>query len=378
MMLAAALSLLVLAVDIPHGTVIDKVDCTSDGSQNYALYLPSAYTPDHSWPVIFGFDPGGHGRNAVDRYHAAAEKYGYIVAGSNNSRNGSTETDRVVRTMLADITSRFAVDRKRMYTAGMSGGSRVAFAVALNADIAGIFASSAGYPDGKPRKTVPFAVFMTAGTEDFNHLEMRGIDRDLASPHRLEIFTGGHMWLSPELAMDGVEWMELQAMKSGLKARDEAEIDAILAKRAAAVAGSRIDKDTYLAAQAIAADFGGLRDVSPFASQAASLGKDKAVRAALKKDRDEDEQEIAKLAEARGLRAQLASDKTRSDALMQLNNFWKRLSDAAKKADDTPDRRVARRVLSELSMEVAEGDAADPEYQKIVRQYRMGRGGRPQ
>ena len=75
-----------------------------------------------------------------------------------------------VQAMTADLGIRFTIDARRIYTAGMSGGSRVALAVALgsNGQIAGVFASSAGWPDGKSRKLAPFPVFGTAGTEDFS------------------------------------------------------------------------------------------------------------------------------------------------------------------------------------------------------------------
>src|SRR4029077_10541019 len=130
--------------------------------------------------------------------------------------------------------SRFNIDPKRIYLAGMSGGSRVALFVALQSDsIAGVIASSAGYPDSRPRKALPFPIFATAGTEDFNHLEMRQLDSALTTPHHLAIFEGGHTWLSSALAVEAVEWMEVQAMKSGLKARDEQEIDRLFAKRTA-------------------------------------------------------------------------------------------------------------------------------------------------
>src|SRR5262245_3615917 len=135
-------------VDVPRGQVVPDVKCTADASQSYALYLPSSYSPNREWPVILAFDPGGRGRNGVERYQAAAEKYGYIVAGSNNSRNGSPETGKAVNAMSSDVFSRFNVDTRRIYAAGMSGGARVAFSVALGSQsIAGVMASSAGYPD---------------------------------------------------------------------------------------------------------------------------------------------------------------------------------------------------------------------------------------
>src|SRR5438093_557929 len=83
-------------------------------------------------------------------------------------------------------------------------GARVALGAALGSpqQIAGVIASSAGYPDGQFRKTLPFPIFATAGTEDFNHLEMRRLDAALTTPHHLAIFEGGHTWLSPDLAVE--------------------------------------------------------------------------------------------------------------------------------------------------------------------------------
>jgi len=354
---------------LPVGQVIPDVKCAKDPSQSYALYLPSNYTSDRSWAVILGFDPGGRGRNAVDRYQAAAEKYGYIVAGSNNSRNGSTETGHAAAAMGNDLFSRFNVDPKRIYTAGMSGGARVAFSVAFSSmKIAGVFASSAGYPDAKSRTTVPFPVFATAGTEDFNHLEMRQLDRDLTSPHYLAIFQGPHVWLSNELALTGVEWMEIQAMKAGIKPRDEREIDAILAMRMAAVDPTQVNKDTFLALQAIATDFKGLRDVSAISTRAAELGRNKLVREGLKKDTEEDEREIQLLRSIWSTEGRLASPGERADALSELRAQLRKLSEQARKPDDSTERRLARRTLSGLN---AGGHTTDADYLKIIREYRL-------
>ena len=362
-----------LAADPPAGQIIGDVPCAMDPSQSYALYIPSGYTPDRAWPVIFAFDPGGRGRNPVERYQAAAERYGYIVAGSNTSRNGQP-AGKAVAAMSGDVIARFHIDPKRMYTAGMSGGARVAMSIALNAQrIAGVFASSAGYPDGQLRKTLPFPVFATAGTEDFNHLEMRQVDAALTSPHHLAIFEGGHVWLSSELALEGVEWMEVQAMKSGLKARDDNELDAIFAKRTAAAGAAKTDKDALLAVQSIAADFEGLRDVSSFAARASALSKYKSVRDALKKDREEDDREERVLDDVRSMEGRLSSTDSRVNALVDLRQRWQALSLQAKAMTDSDERRFARRVLNTLSASI---ESTDPDYLKIVAEYRISRGGR--
>ena len=74
--------------DLPRGRIVDDVRCAADSAQGYALYLPSGYSPDREWSLLIAFHPGANGRAMVEKYRAAAEQYGYIVAGSNTSRNG--------------------------------------------------------------------------------------------------------------------------------------------------------------------------------------------------------------------------------------------------------------------------------------------------
>src|SRR5947207_8022137 len=192
------------AQELPRGEIVDDVRCQQDASQHYALYLPSYFNPSRQWPVILAFDGSGRGRQGVERYRAAAEKYGYVLAGSNNSRNGPWNVAiDAAAAMTADIKRRFPIDAKRMYMAGMSGGARVAIMLAQNSsEIAGVFASSAGYSTAF-HKSERFPLFGSAGTEDFNYREMRAVDRLMTSPHRVEIFEGGHTWLPVDMATSG-------------------------------------------------------------------------------------------------------------------------------------------------------------------------------
>src|SRR5690349_15033911 len=76
-----------LASGAVRGKIVN-ITCAPDPSQSYALYLPSNYSPDRRWPIIYAFDPFARGTVPVELYKRAAEKYGYIVAGSNNAKNG--------------------------------------------------------------------------------------------------------------------------------------------------------------------------------------------------------------------------------------------------------------------------------------------------
>ena len=262
-LLLAGFAPTLLAQDLPLGVVIDDVKCAADPAQSYALYLPSTYSPNRRWGLLIGFHPGGRGRAIVEKYKSAAEQYGYVVAASNNSRNGPWGVSMAaIKALVPELGTRFTVDPQRVYLTGHSGGARVAMHVALaNKSVAGVIASSGGYPDSQPRSKVTFAVFGTAGTDDFNYIEMRMLDRKLTSPHRLAIFPGGHTLPPDDVALEAVEWMEIQAMQAGRRPRDEALIDRLLERRRSRAAASAGVEAVHLL-EGLVADFKGLRDVS--------------------------------------------------------------------------------------------------------------------
>jgi poly(3-hydroxybutyrate) depolymerase len=104
------------------GSVVSSQTCAAKPEQRYALYLPSHYSPNKKWPIVYAFDPDARGEIPVKLMQEAAEHFGYIVVGSNNSRNGSwkVETD-AAQAMWNDTHTRFAIDDRRIYFAGFSG-----------------------------------------------------------------------------------------------------------------------------------------------------------------------------------------------------------------------------------------------------------------
>ena len=51
-----------------RGVVIEKVSIQSDPAQSYALYLPSSYTPEKKWPILYCFDPLARGSVPVEAF----------------------------------------------------------------------------------------------------------------------------------------------------------------------------------------------------------------------------------------------------------------------------------------------------------------------
>jgi tetratricopeptide (TPR) repeat protein len=187
---------------------------------------------------------------------------------------------------------RFATDPARIYTAGFSGGAHLAWALGQPAGaLAGVIATGGRFiPELLPERPT-YASFATAGDTDFNFQGTRRVDRALAArgaPHRLEIFQGPHQWMPRELAGLAVQWMELQAMRRGLRERDgqlvgtayRAELESARALEACGqvlAAGRRY--------QAIAQGFAGLADVSEPEAAATRLVALPAFAAAVEEER---------------------------------------------------------------------------------------------
>ena len=366
----AAVALLRSPQDLPRGQIIDDVKCAADPSQSYSLYLPSSYTPERAWPLLMGFHPGARGRDIVVKYRAAAEKYGYIVAASNNSRNGPWEVSaRAVTAMAADLGARFSTKPARLYTTGHSGGARVAVQVALMNPIAGVIASSAGFPNAQVKPRVKFVLFGTAGTTDFNYIEMKALDKTLKSPHRVVIFEGGHTLPPDDVAMEAIEWMELQAIKSGARPKDDDLTQALWQKRLSAIEAVQDAPRRVTLLQELTDDFRSAHDVKAQEQAAATLLRDSATRRALDRQRQSDRAEMQLLDEFSALEAGLGDDARRFDSLAGLKRLLVESQKKATSATDSPDRDSARRVLRIVTMGAAER-VADQEYLKLLQQYR--------
>ncbi|HEX3131434.1 MAG TPA: hypothetical protein VH394_29120 [Thermoanaerobaculia bacterium] len=252
---------------LPRGQVVEKVVTQADPSQSYALYVPTSYKPDRAWPILYAFDARSHGTLVAERFRAGAEKYGYLVASSNNSASDGPNTPNLaaMRAMWSDTHARFNIDDKRVYAAGFSGTVRFACNLALSApgSITGIIGAGAGFPfDTRPTKDTPFVFFGTVGERDFNYYEVMDLDEQmtmLGLPHRIELFPGTHEWMPEDLATRALGWMELQAMKKGLREKDPALVESLWASelaRAASFDPDPVEAQRFYAG--LAADFDGL------------------------------------------------------------------------------------------------------------------------
>jgi len=217
---------------VQKGVIIDNVACKKDASQSYCLYLPVNYDITRSYPIIYAFDPHGKGRIPVALMKKSAERLGFIIVGSNNSKNGLSEVEInvIASGLLSDTKLKLSIDTNRIYTAGFSGGARVAGMVAQGIrGVKGVIACSAGcQSDGKP---IGFDFICIAGTQDMNYFEVKQFSNYLKSsnqPNQLLVFKGKHQWPPESTLAEAIDLLNLYAMKGSLIEKNKSFVDEYL------------------------------------------------------------------------------------------------------------------------------------------------------
>lgn len=282
--------------ELPRGQVIPTIACAAQPDRGYALYLPSSYTPERPWPIVYVFDSRGidNGRDMIELFKEGAERFGFIVASSGDSSAvvPMEENFRSLSALWTDTHARLSIDDRRAYGFGFSGMVRFVTTAAIQAPgtLAGVIGASGGYPLGHPpsKKETPFPFFAMVGEKDFNYYELLDAETRLAAagiPHRVELYEGSHQWPPDALVTQALGWIELQAMKKGTRPRDPALIEALwkedLARSRTLEQAGRLWR-AWRTWKAIAADFEGLRDTSEAGKKVARLEAGDSFRAMLR------------------------------------------------------------------------------------------------
>lgn len=368
-----------LAQDAEHfspGTVIPKVVCAGNVQQTYALYLPSGYSSAARWPIIYVFDPGGRGPTAVEAIREAVEKYGYIVVASNNARNGAEAVSSdAAKAMWQDTQQRFAIDEHRRYFAGMSGGARMATALAIycNGCVAGVIANAAGFPQGRtPSGALKFAYFGAIGSADFNFLEFVDLRHELEASgmqYRIRVFQGWHGWAPPEVWQEALHWMDLQATRAGFLNRDKAWIQESYGEamqRASRLLEQRDVLEALREYSFTVRDFSGLTDIGSAEKQVNVLSGDKRLKNAQKQELAAADEQRRLISEPSAEIQALADGTLSPEQLMHLRSTFTNLLARTRAFQHTEDPQalIARRALSGLVVQALESGQSAMDHKK--------------
>lgn len=273
--------------ELPRGEMVEGLQCQTDPSQTYSLYLPSYYEPNRKWPALLIFDPRGRSVAAAELFREAAEDLGWILMSSNDTRSdGPMEPNiKAINALWPEIHLQYPTDYDRIYVTGFSGGAMMAWQLGyLSAEVAGVLAAGGRFEPSNFRERLNFPNFGVVGELDFNFLEMHEVHQQLVRwelDERLEIFPGPHSWMPAPLAREGLEWFELLAMRDGLREPDPERIERWY-ERGLNAARALEETNQLRAAAARYADlessFAGLRATSEAAAGSQRLAKAKELK----------------------------------------------------------------------------------------------------
>lgn len=359
-MAAASLPAQAPAESVITGRIIERIICQRNPRQSYALFLPSEYSPDTDWPIIYIFDPGGRGTLPLEHFLDAAEKYNYIIAASHNARNGPWKP--IIEAAYAvwlDTKSRFPIDPQRIYAAGFSGGSRAAslFSKIIDHPVAGVIGCGAGLAtEIRPGEIPPTIYCGIVGYQDFNYIEMVVLQQELAKQkvrHRMLYFTGEHSWPPPEICQRAVAWMEVVGMQHNIRPFDKGIVDNIFSQEfTLALDLERADRllDAAAAYTDLISTYQEYRDIGVITAKLAGLSASRKYLQQQKEHKERTKEELRLLKKHRNI--MYRSDPGRS-MRRELNNIFSdlevtnllRIENESKKASD---RQMASRLLLNL------------------------------
>ena len=283
------------------GTIIESIPCRTNIQHSYSYYLPSSYDTKKLYPLIIVFDAHARGTLAVSKFKNAAEQYGYVVVASNNSRNGVQDVNPVINSLWEDALGRFSIDNKRIYTAGFSGGARVAASVAIyKGGVKGVIGCAGGMPSVGQKLSKKFDFLGIVGLNDFNYQEMKTLDKALTDNSftcQLSTFNGGHEWPDSEILSSALEWLDLMDMKRGDLPVDDNLVRNYTETYANIVNESIMADEVYIAYQQynlLLKDLSGLYDISGYLKSYNELLKNPKVDEGIKAEANEKEAELDK------------------------------------------------------------------------------------
>lgn len=217
---------------LKKGIIINKVTVNDTISETFALYLPTNFEVSKKWPVVFVFDLEGHGKQALSMFRTAAEEEGYILAASNNVHDSLSISKNVLIStrMMSSLYSILPIQNNRIYTAGFSGGARLASLMpTFVRNINGVI--SCGSPIANIEvlnSKRPFYFIGIVGNEDYNYTEMLSSQKALNKlrfPNHLMFFEGTHEWPQKEYLSKAMQILTLSSMAKGNIPKDTTFIE---------------------------------------------------------------------------------------------------------------------------------------------------------
>lgn len=236
------------------GVVIDTLSINDSIAETYSIYLPTSFTPEKTWPVIFVFDTNGRGNQATQLFRQAAEEQGYIIAASNNIREKETLLDNVKigTRLMYTVFNYFPIDKNMVYTSGFAEGAKVAsvmptvFPVVKGVLAVGDVWVNVDYINNQ-------AKFYFLGMAGYRDHKFNAVEETAQFLKRAKLqsefypYDGGGEWPPAEVLNNAIGTLTLEAMAKDHRPKDLAMIEGLFQSELETADGLRRGMQFYKA-----------------------------------------------------------------------------------------------------------------------------------
>ena len=214
-------------IALKKGEVADGIKINDSLPETFSIYLPTSFTKDKTWPVIFVFDEQGRGQTATQLFKQVAEEQGYIIAASNNisKKDSLVNNLHVASRLLRVIFNFFPIDVNRIYMAGFGEGGKVASAMpAVYSKVRGVISVGDVWINSDfIKKEASFSFIGIAGTKDYHLYQMEDVVSFLKKTQqfsKLYTFDGGYEWPQANTIDRAVSAFTLRAVSQSIGVKD--------------------------------------------------------------------------------------------------------------------------------------------------------------
>ena len=211
---------------IEAGRTYDRI---TKSNSSYSVYLPKNCVEKEKYPAIIFLDPHGHGKFPLEKYKSLADKFHFLLIGSNDSKNGMNieQCIKFAGDLLNETSTTLPGFKQQISLVGFSGGAKVALVGANKIPgFSNAVYCGAAIPPGSIQVTVPLIAI--AGNKDMNYTEVRKFNQSLdksTSSHTIIEWNGKHEWPDTKTFSHAFYWIFFTAMRNKNILKDEIIID---------------------------------------------------------------------------------------------------------------------------------------------------------
>ncbi len=226
----------VIAPIVEAGRIYDRI---TKSNSSYSVYFPKNYNEKEKYPAIIFLDPHGHGKFPLEKYESLADKFRFLLIGSNDSKNGMNieQCIKFAGDLLNETSTNLPGFKHQISLAGFSGGAKVALVAAntISGFNSGIYCGAA-FPAGSIQINIPLLAI--AGRHDMNYTEVRNFNQSIdksSMSHALVEWNGKHEWPDTSIFEHAFYWNLFTSMRNKIIDKNDSIIGAYKKKMEGAI-----------------------------------------------------------------------------------------------------------------------------------------------